>query len=57
MTIARSVLHQFYLKMQIEVSIILLTTKANLGKFTVARPFFLKKICTKKGNFKMSARF
>ena len=38
-TVAWSGLRPFYLKMQIEVLWVLLTTKTNLGKFTVARPF------------------
>ena len=44
--VVQNVLHKFYLKQQIEVRWILLTTKAHLGKFTVARPFF-RKIYTK----------
>ena len=39
-TVVQNVLHKFYLKQQIEVRWILLTTETNLGKFTVARPFF-----------------
>ena len=35
----RSGLRQFYLTMQIEVLWVLLTTKTNLGKFTVAHRF------------------
>ena len=38
-TFAQIVLDKLYLKQQIEVPLILLTTKTNLGKFTVARPF------------------
>ena len=38
-TFAQIVLHKLYLKQQIEEPLILLTTKTNLGKFTVARPF------------------
>ena len=38
--LAQSVLHKFYLKQQMEVPWILLTTHTNLGKFTVAFPFF-----------------
>ena len=38
-TVAQIVLHKPYLKQQIEVPFILWTTKTNLGKFTVARPF------------------
>ena len=40
MTAAQSVLHELYLEQQIEVPWILLTIHTNLGKFTVARPFF-----------------
>ena len=38
-TVAQGALHKFYLKQQIEVSCILLTTQTNLGKFRVARSF------------------
>ena len=38
-TVAHAVLHKFYLKQQIGVSWILLTTPTNLGKFIVAHPF------------------
>ena len=41
-TFPQIVLHKLYLKQQIEVPLILLTTKTNLGKFTVARPFLHK---------------
>jgi len=38
-TFPMGVLHKPYLKKQIEVPWILLTTKTNLGKFTVVLPF------------------
>ena len=38
-TFAQSVLDKFYLKQQIDVPWILLTTQTNLGIFTVLRPF------------------
>ena len=37
--VGRSVLHTSYLKQQIEVCWILLTTQTNLGKFIVALPY------------------
>ena len=33
-TVAQIVLHKLYLKQQVEVPLILWTTKTNLGKFT-----------------------
>ena len=38
-TVEHGALHKFYLKRQIEVSCILLTTQTNLGKFRVAQTF------------------
>ena len=42
-TFAQIVLHKLYLKQQIEVPLILLTTKTNLGKFTFKQLEFFEK--------------
>ena len=58
-TVAQIVLHKLYLKQQIEVPLILWTTKTNLGKFT-GLGYTVKTLChvvafftflTKEANF------